>query len=111
MGFVTQIFIKPSKVALVQVPTGSFRMDCSGHVVTSTLPASFAAAHAGAIGAEVANAFLCAEHAQVALSQLTIEYAAVKLLARKMPHGLMIFLAPKTTGSIPEPDPQAGPTT
>jgi len=108
MGFVTQIFIKPSKAALVQVPTGSFKMDRSGHLMTSTLPVSFAAAHAEAIGAEVANAFLSGERAQVALTQLTIEYPALKLLARKMRHGLMVFLVPKALGSNPETNPQPG---
>ena len=106
MGFVTQIFIKPTKAALVQVPTGSFKTDQSGRFMTSTLPASFAAAHAETIGAEVAKTFLSGERAQVALTQLTVEYPALTLLARKMRHGLMIFLVPKAPGSSPETKPQ-----
>ncbi len=111
MGFVTQIFIKPSKAALVQVPAGSFKMDQSGHIVTSTLPASFAAAHAEAIATEVARAFLSGERAQVALTQLTIDYPALRLLARKMRHGLMVFLVSRALGSIAETGPQPAPAT
>jgi len=106
MGFVTQIFIKPSKAALVQVPTGSFKMDQSGRLMTSTLPAAFAAAHVEAIGTEIARAFLSGDRAQVALTQLTVDYPALKLLARKMRHGLMVFLVPRTLGSSPELKPQ-----
>jgi hypothetical protein len=96
MGFVTRFFVKPTKQALVQLPTGSFTMDREGHIMTSTLPQSFPAAMIQAIGDQVLAAFRSARRAQMPLSELIIHYSALKLLARELRGGAMIFLMPQT---------------
>ena len=96
MGFVTRFFVKPTKQALVQLPTGSFTMDREGHIMTSTLPQSFPAETIQAIGDHVLAAFRYAKRAQMPLSELIIHYSALKLLARELRGGAMVFLMPQT---------------
>jgi hypothetical protein len=97
MGFVTRFFVKPAKPALVQLPTGSFTMDREGHIMTSTMPQSFSAAHAQEVGDQVLAAFRSARRAQMPLSELIVQYSALKLLARELRGGAIVFLMPQTS--------------
>src|SRR5262249_38952961 len=65
MSFITQLFIKPKKPALIQLPAGSFTVDPKGRIITSTLPQSFRIAHLQAIGNQVLGAFRSAEQARM----------------------------------------------
>ena len=96
MGFVTRFFVKPTKQALVQLPAGSFTMDRQGHIMTSTLPQSFPAATIQAIGDQVLAAFRSAKRAQMPLAELIVHYSALKVLARELRGGAMVFLMPQT---------------
>ena len=99
MGFVTQFFIKPAKPALVQLPSGSFMIDPRGKITTSTLPGSFPSAHVQAIGNQVLEAFRSADKAKVPLLELTIHFAALKLVARNLRGGALVYLVPQTVAS------------
>ena len=99
MGFVTQFFIKPAKPALVQLPSGSFMIDRQGKITTSTLPRSFANAHIQMIGNHFLEAFQTAEKAKIALSELTIQFAALKFVARNLRGNALIFVVPQTPGA------------
>ena len=97
MGFVTRFFVKPAKPALVQLPTGSFTIDREGHIMTSTMPQSFPVAHVQAMGDQVLAAFRSAKRAQMPLSELIVQYSALKLLARELRGGAIVFLMPQTS--------------
>lgn len=94
MGLLT-LFSKPAS-ALVRLPSGSFTVDREGVVVASTLPSSFPAALVDDIAEQVLEAFRDADTAQLPLSELTINYPTLKIRAREMRGGAIIFLSPKT---------------
>jgi hypothetical protein len=95
MAFITRFFIKPAKPALVQLPAGTFTINRKGQILTSTLPQSFPAEDAQAIGALVLAAFRSAERAQLALGELVIQYATLTLSARAQRGGAIVFIKPQ----------------
>jgi hypothetical protein len=94
MGFVTQFFIKPSKAALVQLPTGSFTIDPEGKLMMSTLPQTFPTPLVQAVGDQVLTAFRSAKQVQMPLAELIIHYASLKLVAREQRGGAIVFFLP-----------------
>jgi len=84
----------------VVLPTGSFTVDRSGRVVSSTLTASFPTALALEIGKATLAAFSAAKEAQINFSELTATYAGFKITAREVKGGILIFLAPRNLGSV-----------
>ena len=99
MGFLSRLF-KPSNSGLVHLPAGSFTLNRDGSVMTSTLPRSFPSEHLKAIGEQVLASFRSASKAQIPLSEIIIHYSALKLLARELRGGAIIFLMPH---SLKEP--------
>ncbi|SRR5258706_1720312 len=95
MGLLT-LFSKAS-TALVRLPTGSFTVDREGSVVASTLPSSFPLTLVNDIAEQVLGAFRDADAAQLPLSELIVNYPTLKIRAREMRGGAIIFLSPKTT--------------
>ena len=95
MAFITRFFIKPAKPALVQMPAGTFTINRKGQILTSTLPQSFPAEDALAIGTQVLAAFRSAERAQLALGELVIQYSALTLRAREQRGGAIVFVQPQ----------------
>jgi hypothetical protein len=81
---------------LMRLPSGSFTLDREGKVMTSTLPQSFPAAQMREIGQRVLASFQAAKKAQMPLSEIIIYYAALKLLARELRGGAIVFLMPQS---------------
>ena len=79
----------------MRLPSGSFTLDREGRVMTSTLPQSFPASQMKEIGARVLASFRAAKKAQMPLSEIIIHYAALKVLARELRGGAIIFLMPQ----------------
>ena len=71
-------------------------MDRDGRVLVSTLPQSFPDAFIQDIGTQVLAAFQSAKAAQLPLSEVIIRYSSLKLTARELRGGAIIFLAPQT---------------
>ena len=84
------------RVNLVRLSNGCFTVDRSGRIVASTLPQSFPQPRMEEIGRKVLAAFRDAEEAQLTLVELIINYAALKLSARELRGGAIIFLCPRT---------------
>ena len=101
MGFLNRFF-KPEKSRLGQLPSGSFTVDRAGQVMTSTLPQSFPADRLKDIGDKVLAAFRGAERAQMPMAEIIIHYAALKILARELRGGAMVFLMPQTPNQRPK---------
>jgi hypothetical protein len=102
MGFLSRLF-KTAGVSLVHLPAGSFTLDRDGRIMTSTLPQSFPADRLRAIGDQVLAAFRSAKKAQMPLSEIVIHYSALKLLARELRGGAMVFLMPQSLNQKAEP--------
>jgi len=97
MGFLSRLF-KSGTPALMHLPAGSFTLDRDGRIMTSTLPQSFPLDHLKAIGNQVLASFRSAKKAQMPMSELIIQYSALKLLARELRGGAIIFLMPQSLG-------------
>jgi hypothetical protein len=82
----------------VRLPNGSFTVDANGRVLTSTLPHNFPSAWAEQIGRHVVTAFRQAQEAELPLRELVAEYSALKLTARTLRGGAIIFLSPQALG-------------
>lgn len=94
MGFL-DLFSKPAP-ALLGLPSGCFTMDRSGRVVVATLPSSFPTALVVEIGRHVLSTFREGQAAQLPLAELVICYPALKITARDLHGGAIVFLAPQT---------------
>jgi hypothetical protein len=94
MGLLS-MFSKPAP-ALLRLPSGSFTLDREGRVLIATVPSSFPSELIQKIGQSVLETFREAQVAQLPLSELTIRYGSLKITAREMRGGAMIFLSPQT---------------
>ncbi len=90
------LFTNGKSPRLARLPAGSFTLDNDGRVMTSTLPQSFPAAQMREIGRKVLTAFQAAKKAEIPLTEIVVNYTALKLQARKLRNGAFVFLAPQT---------------
>lgn len=81
---------------LDKLPSGSFAIDREGKVVSSTLPQSFPEPQMREIGERVLNFFRGAQSAQLPLQELNVYYPSLKVTARSLRGGALIFLLPQT---------------
>jgi hypothetical protein len=91
LGFLS----KTSAPDLLRLPSGSFTVDREGAVVVGTLPSSFPIALVEDIGAQVLTAFREAAAAQLPLTELNTHYPSLKITARELRGGAIVFLTPK----------------
>jgi hypothetical protein len=91
MGFLS-IFSRPAK-PLLQLHSGSFSMDRGGRVLAATLPSSFPRDLVEEIGQCIAETFRDAHTIQLPLDELVIHYPGLKITAREMRGGAMVFLS------------------
>jgi hypothetical protein len=88
------LFAKPAPT-LMRLPSGSFTVDRDGRVLTSTLPSSFPAHLVKEIAREVRTAFSEAAAAQLPLAECVINYSSLKICARELRGGAIVYLTPK----------------
>ena len=81
---------------LLQLPSGTVTVDRNGAVLIGTIPSSFPAELVNDIAARVLAAFREAQAAQLPLEELIVHYPSLKITARELRGGAMIFLSPKT---------------
>ncbi len=79
------------------LPSGSFTVDRDGVVLMGTLPSSFPEELVDDIAHQALQAFREAGAAQLPLSELIIHYPSLKITARELRGGAIIFLSPKTS--------------
>lgn len=97
MGFLTSWF--RSAKPLLQLHSGSFSMDRTGRILATTLPSSFPRHLLETVGQCVALTFQEAHTAQLPLAELIVHYPGLKITAREMRGGAMVFLStPSLTG-------------
>lgn len=98
MGFLDFLSKSPaaSQDGLARLPSGSFTVAADGHVLTSTLPQSFGVAKQKEISQAVLKAFRGAQRTGLPLTEVVIQYPGIKITAREMRGGAIIFLAPQT---------------
>lgn len=93
MGFL-KLFSK-APATLLRLPSGSFTMDREGLVLVRTLPSSYPRELVQAIGEHMLAAFRDAAAAQLPLSEIVINYSSLKITARELRGGAIVFLSAK----------------
>jgi hypothetical protein len=78
----------------LEIPAGTFTVDKNGRVLSSTLPTSFPEECITQISQPVLAAFARAHAAHQPLNELVIHYSALRITAKEMRGGAMVFLAP-----------------
>jgi hypothetical protein len=89
-----------SAPTLLRLPSGSFTVDRQGRVLMGTLPSSFPQELVQEISQQVLTAFRDAADAQLPLSELVINYPSLKISARELRGGALIFLSTKSPDTI-----------
>jgi hypothetical protein len=93
MGFL-RLFSKPA--ALVQrLPSGSMTIDRNAHVLATTISSSHSPKLLQQIGTQVLGLFREAHKAQIPLSELNLHFASLRITARELRGGAIVFLTPK----------------
>ena len=97
------LFSKPAP-ALLGLPSGSFTLDRSGRIVIATLPSSFPIPLVMEIGRHVLNTLRDAQVAQLPLAELVVYYPSLKITARELRGGAIVFLSPQTLAGPAKPN-------
>ena len=93
---ILNLFSRPAPT-LLRLPTGCFTVDRQGQVLVGTVPSSFPTEMLEAIAAQVLRAFKASADTQLPLAELVVNYPSLKITARELRGGAMVFLS--TTGS------------
>jgi hypothetical protein len=97
MGFLS--FKPDTSLPLRKLPSGSFTVDSSGNIVTSTVPTSFPVEQVQRIARLVLRTFEHGHQAGYPFAELIIHFAAFKLNARELRGGAIVFLSPQRRAS------------
>ena len=103
MGFLKKISsLFATRAAVRQLPFGSLTIDRNGEVVTSTVSSAYPKELLREIGRDVLALFREAREAQMPLAEVSIHFASLRVTARELRGGAIIFLFPQT-GLSPMP--------
>ncbi len=91
-----RFFNRRNAARLPKLPSGAFALDRDGKVIVSTLPGSFPEHQMREIGERVMAFFRAAQLAQMPQQELNVYYPSLKLTARSLRGGALIFLSPQT---------------
>ena len=85
-----------SSSSLKPLPKGSFTVDTNGRVLASTLPHDFSEDMTRTIGQTVQKTFISAHESQRPIHEFVVRYSNLKITARELRGGAIIFLTPQT---------------
>jgi hypothetical protein len=94
MGFLKKIFRR--QAAVQELPSGSMTVDRNGNALTSTISSAYPATLLRDISRDVLKLFQEARDAQMALAEISIHFASLRITAREFRGGAIIFLFPQT---------------
>jgi hypothetical protein len=95
MGFM-KLFSRAAPT-LLRLPSGSFTMDREGKVLVRTLPSSYPTELVEIIGEQMIASFRDATAAQLPLSEIVVNYSSMKITARELRGGVIVFLSAKVS--------------
>jgi hypothetical protein len=78
-----------------RLPCGTFTVDRMGRVLISTLSSTFPAELVRELGQQVVATFREAQQVELPLSELVIHCSSLKIVARELRGGAIVFLTPQ----------------
>ena len=81
--------------ALQRLPSGSMTVDREGNVLATTVSSAYPRELLAEIASEVLRIFREARAAQMPLSECNLHFASLRITARDMRGGAIVFLSPK----------------
>ena len=93
MGFI-RLFSK-TRAAVQRLPSGSMTVDRDGNVVATTVSSVYPRSVLREIAGEVLSVFREARAAQIPLAEFNLHFATLRITAREMRGGAIVFLSPK----------------
>jgi hypothetical protein len=94
MGFLKNIF--GDSAAVQQLPTGTIAVDRQGHIVTSTVSSAFPKNLLREVARDVLELFREARVAQMPLAEVSLHFGSLRITARELRGGAIIFLFPQS---------------
>jgi hypothetical protein len=94
MGFL-KLFSRTG-AGVQRLPSGSMTVDREGNVVATTVASGYPPALLHEVAVEVLRLFREARAAQMPLSEFNLHFASLRITAREMRGGAIVFLSPKT---------------
>ena len=94
MGFLKKLF--GGRAAVQQLPTGTITVDRAGRIVTSTVSSAYPKKLLQDIGRDVLALFSEARVAQMPLAEVSLHFGSLRITARELRGGAIIFLFPQT---------------
>ena len=102
MGILKKIF--GANAAVQQLPTGTITVDRNGHIVTSTVSSAYPQNLLQTIGRDVLEILAEARTAEMPLAEVSLHFGSLRITARELRGGAIIFLFPQTA-LLPTPTP------
>ena len=99
MGLLS-LFSKP-RPGVRLLPSGTMTVDRNSRIVASTISSAHSWELLEEIGSQVLHLFREAHKAHIPLSEMTIQFASLKINAREMRGGAIIFLSPSHSFNVP----------
>lgn len=94
MGFLSKLF--GSRPVIQQLPSGSITVSRNGDVLTTTVSSTYPRALLREIAREVLRQFYEARQAQLSLEELSLHFGSLRVTARQIQGGAVIFLSPRS---------------
>jgi hypothetical protein len=94
MGFLKKLF--GGRAAVQQLPTGTITVDRHGRIVTSTVSSAYPKNLLRDVARDVLELFREARVAQTPLAELSLHFGSLRITARELRGGAIIFLFPQT---------------
>lgn len=87
------------RAAIQQLPSGSMTVDRDGRVIVTTISSAYPRALLNEIGGSVVTLFQEARAAQMTLAEISLHFGSLRITARELRGGALIFLSPQTAHS------------
>jgi len=94
MGLLKKIF--GARANVQELPMGSVTVNARGEVVTTTVSSAYSRSLLSDLAREVLVIFREAREAQLPLAEVSIHFASLRVTARELRGGAIIFLLPQT---------------
>jgi hypothetical protein len=94
MGFLKKLF--GGHAAVQQLPSGTITVDRDGRIVASTVSTGYPKKLLQTIGHDVLELLREARLAQMPLAEVSLHFGSLRITARELRGGAIIFLLPQT---------------